>query len=312
MLKYLFIEVIVKYLLCYVIAALSYVVAINVEDLHIQTVIINVASSLISLPLVFIVYDLYQKILMYKSTKLISQVVDKYIGDIFLKFIYFTTHFYNEFNPKLDEKMEDLDGQLDKNKDTIFNALSNNEHHGYFLFSIFDDFNGSIEELLDSNRISKYISTREFSILQEFINDYIDLKGCFNWITEKDFIKYKKIINVKLSESKFTKSSNSSETFYDAIFSEDNKKTVTYYTAKFKLFDENALVYKYKLSGNKAKDISNLLYKLYNDIKRWKKIRGIEKITFDNALISCGRLYLDDSITFNSHMNQNISIHGVF
>lgn len=286
--------------------------AIELETVELKSLMINISSSLVSLPIVFIVYDLYKKALLYKSSKLISQVVDKEINNIFLKFIYFTTHFFTEFHPQNDYDAYNLDNELKKSRKEIFKDVSSNSHHGYFIFSIFDDFHRDIDSVINRQRIGRSIDIKELSILQEFINNYVELKSCFNWITSNDFIKYSKLSNVQLVESKFTKSTDSDEIFYDVIYKGKDGKNITYYAAKYWLFDQDALTYCYKFSGNKAMEISHLLFKLYSSINKWKKIKNIDELTFDHAIISAHRLSLDDNITYNEHMEKNISIHGEF
>ncbi len=307
---YFFQEIIIKYLICYIIAVLGYIIAVKSSSTHFQVIILNISSSLISLPIVFIVYDLYSLLLMHKSTKLIYEEVDKEISNIFLKFIYFSTHFYNEFNPKSDKPYADLNEVLNYNKDQIFGYISENKHHGYFIFSSFDNFDENIEEVLSSNRISKYLKTKEISKLQEFSNDYRKFKQSFSFISDNDFIQCNKIENTAIDKSKFIVSLDTDDVFYDIKYM--GEVINPYYSAKYAIFDQNTLLYKYKLSGNKAKELAHLIYKLYEDINKWKKLRFISKLNFDNALVSLGRLYLDDNLVINAHMDNAVVVRGLF
>ncbi|WP_434752278.1 hypothetical protein [Paenibacillus amylolyticus] len=274
--------------------------------------LINVASSLVSLPLVFVFYDLYKSALSFKSTKLVNEVIEKNINNIFLKFTFFTTHFYNEFSSENKINAYDLDDELKKNEEDIFKNISSNIHHGYFIFSIFDDFSRDINDVLNSNSNIRWINLQELSVLQQFINDYMKLKRCFSWITKDDFIKYVELKNITIKESGFASSTNEDEIYYDIKLMIKPDKTVTYYSSKFSLYEDHVLATGYKLSGNKAKEISKVLFQLYQSINRWKKIRNIDKLKFDTCFVSANRLYVDDNITFNEHMENNFSFHGQF
>lgn len=308
--KYIFKEVIIKFLLCYLISVLLLVIASKINDGLVKTIIINIASSLISIPIVFIVYDLYKKLLIIKSTKLINETVDEDISHIFLRFLYFTTLFYNEIDSN-QQDLSELNDILRKDKERIFSDLSSNKHHGYFIFSIFDDFAIDIDNVLESNKIIKFIGSQEISALQEFINDFNKLKMCFSVISDNDFIKYQKLPNTHMRISNYTNSSDKSITFYD-IFKRNEDSKTTYYCAKYRIYEEEPLMNTYKLSGNKAKELSIVLHDLYKDIQKWMRIRGMKELAYDHGIVSCGRLYLDNNITMNSHMSQNVSIHGIF
>lgn len=309
---YIIREVVVKYFLCYLISGLVFFYTLSLDDgILIKSYLINISSSLISLPLVFVFYDLYKSALSYKSTKLVNQVVEKDINNIFLKFIYFTTHFYNELSHDSSYNMYEIDGELTKKEEEIFNKVSSNIHHGYFIFSIFDDFNRDITQVINSNTVQSYISIKEKSILQQFMNDYTEFQSRFSWVTKDDFIKFKKLPDIIISESEFVKSSDSNE-FYDIKKKLGEENIATYFSAMFRLHETDVLASGYKLSGNKAKEISKCLFNLYSSINKWKKFKNIDHLSFENGIISANRLQLDDNITFNEHMKNNISIHGSF
>ncbi|CAH0122599.1 hypothetical protein PAE9249_05171 [Paenibacillus sp. CECT 9249] len=310
--KYIFTEIIIKYFFCYLIAGFGFIYTLSLEDDYlIKGYLINISSSLISLPLVFVFYDLYKSALTYKSTKLVNQVVEKEINNIFLKFTYFTTHFYNEFSHESSYDVFEIENELTRKEEDIFNKVSSNIHHGYFLFSIFDDFNRDITQVINTNTIIRSIHIKELSILQQFMNDYIKLQSCFNWITKNDFIKFNQLSDVIISKSEFISSSDSNE-FFDIKKRIGPDKTATYYSAKFRLYESDVLASGYKLSGNKAKEISKCLFQLYSSINNWKKFKNIDQLVFENGIISANRLHLDDNITFNEHMRNNFSIHGQF
>jgi hypothetical protein len=311
--NYIIKEILIKFIFCYLLAVVGFLWAISIDggDL-LKGLLINISSSLISLPLVFVFYDLYRSALSYKSTKLVNEVIEREINNIFLKFIYFTTHFYNEFSSDNKVNAYELDDELKKSEEDIFKTISSNIHHGYFIFSIFDNFNRDINEVLNTNSNMRWINLKELSVLQQFINDFMKLKRCFSWITRDDFIKYKELDYITIKESEFVSSSNDDETYYDIKEKLAIDKTVTYYCAKFSLHEDKVLTSGYKLSGNKAKEISMILAQLYSSIKEWKKIRNLEQLEFDNCFVSANRLYVGDNITFNEHMENNFSFHGHF
>src|SRR5690606_19861832 len=172
----------------------------------------------------------------------------------------------------------DLDSELKKTKEEIFKQVSSNSHHGYFIFSIFDDFQRDIEIIINKHQISK--SIEELSTLQEFINNFVELKASFNWVWDNTFIKYNQLSDVHLAKSKHTISSDSDEIYYDIIFKSKEGNSNTFYSAKYWIFDQNALTNSYKLSGNKAMEISLILFKLYRIISKWKKLKNIEELSF--------------------------------
>lgn len=309
--KYIFKEVLIKYLTCYMISGVAFFIAGKVVNNVTQSFIINISATLASLPIVFIVYDLYKKLLLFKSTQLINQNVDKKIINIFLKFIYFTEYFYNEIDSKEQLGIDNLNDILKLDKDTIFSNISKNNHHGYFIFSIFDKFDKDIDQVLNSHKILKFISSEEISILQEFINDFNELKEAFTWVADDNFILQHKLVNVHMEESNITKSSDGDDIFYD-VFLNNKGSRITYYCARYLLYDEETLTHIYKLSGNKAKELSTLIHKLYKDINKWMNIRGIKGLECDHEMASCGRLYLGDNISFNSYMKNSVAIHGSF
>ncbi len=306
-------ELLVKYIFCYILAVLSLIMASKMSDDELlKFVLINVSSSLVVLPIVFIFYDLYKKALSYKASKLVNKVIEKDINDIFLKFIYFTTHFYKEFTSEQDYDAYELDNELKKNEKEIFEKVSGNIHHGYFIFSIFDDFSRDINRAINKDTIIKSISLKELAVLQQFINDFSDFKNCFSWIQKNDFIKYKDLSGVLIIESKHAKSEDDDEVLYDVSDTSNKEKIATYYMASYRLFESPILTSGYKFSGNKSFEISNCLFKLYSDINKWKKIKNIDNLHFDNCTISANRLHLDSNIVFNEHMNTNFSIRSQF
>lgn len=309
-LKYLLYEIVIKYLLCYVLSGLTLVFSLNLTSNILQTVMLNIASSLMSLPVVFIAYDLYKKVLTHKTTKIINKNVEKEIKNIFLRFLYFVELFYYDMDMTIINPY-DIDKGSKRSKNEIFKRLSEHEHPGFFIFSNFDEYDKYIDELIDSNKISKYVSIKELSILQEFISEYRNLKEIFSWITSDDFIRFQKINNLEILISEYTKSIKSNNTFYDIIECIDGVNKIVY-TTSYMLFDEEVLSHNYKLSGNKAEEIAETIYKLYICINKWKKARNIDKLTFENGLTSFGRLYLNNSITFNSHMKKNVAFNFTF
>lgn len=303
--KYIVKEVIIKFLFCYTLSIILMLGANKLEQGLIQSVLINVGSTLLAVPVVFIVYDLYKAALISKSTKLIALNVDKAVSRIFLRFIYFTTYFIEESYSQENMQPEKLDKLLKRNKDYIFNQVSSHCHRGYFIFSVFDRFNLEIDDIISSSKILKYIDPEEFAVLQKFSNDYNTLMNSFAFVTKKDFVQYEKLNSVAIKESKIMISEDELK-FYDI---NDDQLS---YVAKYELFDEAVLSKTYKLSGNKSKEVADNISTLYQDILKWMSLRNIDVLDFNQAYVIGGRLCLDDGIRVNEHMGNGIRINTRF
>ena len=67
-----------------------------------------------------------------------------------------------------------------------------------------------------------------------------------------------------------------------------------------------------KLSGNKSKELSEILYQLYSCIKNWLNYKKKEGLTVSESLAFGGRLYVGADLKINEYMDEGISFSGYF
>ncbi len=159
--------------------------------------------------------------------------------------------------------------------------------------------------------IIEYADTKEIALLLDFINGYKDLMRTFSVISESDLTPCGKYENVDIQESQYT-SNFQGEQFYDAIWILDNDKCSSFYSAIYPLFEKDKLILKFKVSGNKAKEISELIFTTYSCIRKWLKYRNKYSLNYENAISIHGRMYLDCNLRLNNFMEYNFSINEKF
>lgn len=305
-------EVLVRYLFCYLVAMVSFAaVALYEIKEPWDSWLISLSASMFSFPVVFIVYDLYSNALDRKTQKKISDKLSMGISNIFARYLYFTEFFYYDIEDDFPGDGESLNQCMNYSEEKIFDLVSANVFSGVFLFSEFDSFDENIYEMINDAIVAKYINREEIAILFEFIESYRELQEIFKIITMNDYICCGYYANLDVKKSEHVKNSNG-RTFYDVRRKEEDEKYVNFFSAMYPIFEEDKLKLKIKLSGNKAKEISKAIFKTYQCIKKWLSVHGETEIVYDNSMVVNGRLYVDYDLTLNQFMTNNISINSKF
>lgn len=309
---YIFKEIFLKYFLCYILAIVTFLIAtLNAVPPKWVDWLISLSVSLISVPLVFVFYTLYNKALNRKSQIRVSYNLEKEINDTFSRYVFFTQYFYHKLEDNITCEEDEINKCLMYDCEEIFRLISDNVLSGVFLFSEFDEYDKYIFNLINRPIITKYADTKEVALLFDFINAYKDLVRTFNVISNSDFIPCGKYTNIDIQESRFT-SNSQGEQFYDAIWILGDDKYSSFYSAIYPLFEKEKLIMKLKVSGNKAKEIADLIYATYACIRKWLKYKNKSSLEYSNAMSIHGRMYLDCNLRLNNFMENNFGIKETF
>lgn len=307
LLKYLFYNIIVKYGLCYLISITLTIILKHLNSASISySIICNIIAALISLPLIFVIYDIYNELLSSKTRHQIDNWINRDLCNIFISFIFFTEGFYSEISKDTSIDINEFDRIRKLSQDEIFEKVSSTHIPGFFLFADFDSFDKQIIQILDSPLVCKYISKTKLAILLDFCNAYKDFNGKFSYISKDDIIAFEKYDNLVLEQSAIF-DTNRTDT-YDVKYKISDNSFVPFYVAKYSSIDDNALLQSYKLSGNFAKEISIAIYNLYRLINKWLEYSNIITLEAENAMIVQGRLFLESDLSLNEHMNSGMNI----
>ena len=284
-------EVILKYLFCYILSVITLSVPLifKINDPW-NSWLISFSASIFSLPVIFVIYNLYVSALEKHTQEKISQKINNNVIKVFAQFTYFTKYSEKE----------------------LFKLISDNTHSGIILFSEFDSFDTYIDDIINEPVVCKYANQEDLSILIDFINSYNNFKDIFSFIVSDDYIVCGKYENIDIRESTYAKNSQG-RLFYDAMWLLEDKKVQSFYTAMYPIYEKESLLLKFKLSGTKSQEIAESIKNVYDCINKWLSIHSDSKISISNSIVTQGRLYLDYDITYNQYMkNNNVSIYSRF
>ena len=310
--KFIWKEILLRYLFCYVVSffTLGLVLMFDISEPW-GSWLISLSAAMFSFPVVFVVFNLYSEALDRKTKNAISQKVNIEVKNIFARYLYFLKYFYYAIEDVIPSGEDILSESLNYNEEKIFSLVSDNVFSGVFLFSEFDGFDEYTYELFNDPIVAKYISRDEIVTLFEFISLFKDLRKSFKMIGQDDFIMYGKYSNIQIQKSDFVTNSEG-KIFYDCKWIMGNNKYSVFYSATYPIFEEDRLLLKIKLSGNKAKQVSKIIYKSYQCINKWLNMHNEKSIMPDNSIVVNGRLYADYDLTINQFMENNFSIANKF
>ena len=305
-------EVILKYLFCYILSVIALVVPLflNIDEPW-NSWLISFSASIFSLPVIFIIYNLYVSALEKHTQDKISQKINNNVINVFAQFIYFTEYFYYKLEDEKNGDEDSLNKLLTYSEKELFKLISDNTFSGIILFSEFDSFDTYIEDIINEPVVCKYANQEDISILIDFINSYNAFKDIFNSIVSNDYIVCGKYENIDIQESNYAKN-NQGKIFYDAMWLLDSESVQSFYTAMYPIYEKESLLLKLKLSGTKSQEIADSIKSVYNCINKWLSIHSDSRISISKSIVMNGRLHLDYDITFNQYMKNNISICNRF
>lgn len=304
--------VIIKYIFCYLLFGLS-LIAIHVLDLSEtwESWLISFSASMFSMPVVFVFYTLYNNALSRKTTINVSRKFDSEINNVFTCFIFFTQYFYKRLGADLDGSETEINDILRYTKEDIFHKVSDNIFTGIVLFSEFDDFDTYVFDIVNQPIVSKYADKCEVALLFEFINAFRSFRDIFHFINCNEYIVCGKCKGIEIEESTIFKNKEGKK-FYDIKELNVDGSYSTFYSAIYPMYEKDKLLLEFKLSGNKAKEISEALFELYQCVNKWLKYCGKTKIEVSTACVVGGRLHVNANLIFNEFMNQNIAFNSQF
>lgn len=288
----------------YSFAILISIVLLKISDntnLFIQNILCNISGGLFALPIIFISIDLYQIVITRKQREMVTLQISEAIQNLFINFIFMSNKFRTSFESAISADPDFLDLRA-STAEKIFEDISSTNHNGFFLFSHFDNFSQQISELLNSNLILTYTPNKIISLISEFSIEYQAFLDEFKTISKDDFILVDTVENLKFVISKETQSEH---TIYNIVQNKNGKDHILY-LAGYPLFDEKMLKGMYRISGMKAKILSQRIFGLYAIIKRWEK-ECYHNLQTEYVFVASGRLAQDPQINFLS--NNNISIN---
>lgn len=310
--KFIWKEIFLRYLFCYMVSFLTMgiVIFFKIREPW-GSWLVSLSAAMFSFPVVFVVFNLYSEALDKKTKNAISQKLNMEVRNIFTRYLYFLKYFYYTIEEVIPSGEDILNESLSYSEEKIFSLVSDNVYSGVFLFSEFDAFDEYTYELFNDPIVAKYISRDEIVTLFEFIGLFKELRKLFKMIAQDDFIMCGKYTNIDIQKSEFVTNSEG-KTFYDCKWIMGNNKYSVFYSATYPIFEEDRLLLKIKLSGNKAKEVSKVIYKSYQCINKWLNMHGEKSIMPDNSIVVNGRLYADYDLTINQFMKNNFSIANKF
>lgn len=305
-------EVILKYLFCYILSVIALAVPLffNIAEPW-NSWLISFSASIFSLPVIFVIYNLYVSALEKRTQEKISKKINNNVINVFSRFIYFTEYFYYKLEDEKTIDEDSLNKFLKYSKDEIFKLISDNVLSGIILFSEFDPFDTYIDDIINEPVISKYANQEDISILIDFINSYNAFKDIFSFIGPNHYIACGKYDNIDTQESNYAKN-DQGKLFYDAMWLLDDENVQSFYTAMYPIYEKEPLLLKFKISGTKSQEIADAIKKVYDCINKWLSIHSNSEISISHSIVMNGRLYLDYDITYNQYMKNNISICNHF
>lgn len=305
-------EIILKYLFCYLVAVVMLGVVLQCKIYEPwNSWLISLSASMFSLPVVFVIYNLYSNVLDRKTQKKISDRLKRDVSGIFARYLYFTEFFYYRIEEEFPGDEKSLNLCMNYDEDRIFELVSSNVFSGVFLFSEFDSFGDNIYEMIDDAIVTKYISREEIAVLFDFIESYKELCDIFKIITINEYIVCGYYDNIDIKESTQEKNLQG-EKFYEFSWKREDNRFESFFAAMYPIFEKDKMNLKIKLSGNKAKQVAQAIQRTYLCIRKWLSIHGETKISFDNSIVAKGRLYTDFNLTLNQFMENNCTIKSKF
>lgn len=95
-------EILLKYLFCYILSAITLAVPFCTKmNAMWSSWFISFSASIFSLPVIFVIYNLYVSGLEKHTQEKISQKINHSVINVFARFIYFTEHFYYKLGKRL-------------------------------------------------------------------------------------------------------------------------------------------------------------------------------------------------------------------
>jgi hypothetical protein len=275
-----------------------------------ESVMINIASTLISVPIVFLLYDLYKLNLIKESSDIVKSKVDSDIQEIYTKFLFFINRFIFEIKPLTTDNfksIDELNDFLELTFDEILEKIKGTYYPGYFIFSDFEDFGEMVKIVLYGENAMDFLDTEEVAVLLRFIRDYNDLKSLFRIIGMNNFERVSNSDKITICKSEMYP--NSDDDFYDVKIV-DGESSVTFMCERYCIFEEDVLIDYYLISDAFAFNITKSLEKLIQDINDWKKVREIDFFDIDSAFVIHKRLYSGKSFIINQFMSENFYFDG--
>ena len=128
-------EVILKYLFCYILSVIALVVPLflNIDEPW-NSWLISFSASIFSLPVIFIIYNLYVSALEKHTQDKISQKINNNVINVFARFIYFTEYFYYKLEDEKNGDEDSLNKLLTYSEKELFKLISDNTFSGIILF----------------------------------------------------------------------------------------------------------------------------------------------------------------------------------
>lgn len=305
-------EVILKYIFCYILFGVSLIAVCAAKLPGIwENWLISFSASMFSLPVVFVFYTLYNDVLNRKTRRKVAYKLGSEVNNIFARFIFFTQYFYEQIGTDLDGSPDGINAILNYSKEEIFSKISDNIFSGIILFSEFDTFDSYIFDTINQPIIAKYADEREVALLFEFVNSFCCFRNIFHLIHPSEYIICGQCEEIEIEESLYFKNKEGKQ-FYDIKKVNADGSYSAFYSAMYPIYEKDKLLLKFKLSGNKAKEVSEALFELYQCINNWLNYSGKKQLEFSESWVFGGRLQLDPNLTINKFMEQDVAISTQF
>lgn len=303
--RYICKEIVLKYLFCYILSAGTLLAALfcNIVEPW-NSWLISFSASIFSLPVIFVIYNLYVSALEKSTQEKIAQKINKKVISVFLQFIYFSQSFYYRCEDSKPIGTNELKKCLEYSQNEIFTLIADNVFLGAVLFSIFDPFEENIEDIINEPIVCQYASQEDISILIDFITLYNKLTNMFSFIDTNHYIECGKYSNVDIEESMYINSTPRKK-FYDVMWVLDDTSVQTFYTTAYRIYQKEPLLNKYKISGTKAQEIAVVIKEIYDCIGKWFSRHPNFSELMPNGTIMLGRIFFDCDVAYNQYIRNN-------
>lgn len=303
--KYICKEIVLKYLFCYILSAGTLLTSLfcNIAEPW-NGWLISFSASIFSLPVIFVIYNLYVSALERSTQEKIAQKINNKVICVFFQFIYFSQSFFYKCEDSKPIGTSELKNCLSYSQNEIFTLIADNVFLGAVLFSEFDAFDENIEDIINEPIVCQYASQEDISILIDFIALYNKLMNMFSFIDADHYIECGKYNNVDIEESMYIKGIPNKK-FYDVMWVLDDKSVQTFYTATYRIYQKEPLLNRYKVSGTKAQEIAVLIKEIYDCIGKWFSRHPGSSEIMPAGTIMLGRILFDCDVAYNQYMRNN-------
>lgn len=261
------------FLLSLLVGILFYYLSVEVPNF--ANLFVNISAAFISIPLIYIFYNLAQHFVEKELRKeIIEYIKYKVDGEILEIINWLQKMIYPLQNT--DRSFRGIEKFLDLEKNEIVNIIKDKDFLGFQLFKKWDIKDKDIDECLNNNLIIKYLSDEQLISLIKIIGS-VNALNIIHKDIESNFIN----MNKRTKDYEIIKPD--SKIFENRLIllkkiSGNMGKVVDY--GDFENYQQYQLVNLYKIKDDSSYSI--IIYRLISNIKKWFKLTNYDVILNPN------------------------------